>query len=376
MSARGGDLGRAVLRLLARTLPAHVRARYREEWLADLAGAQELDLSRGSILLGALATAVSMDRDDPVVLGVPVSVEAVRRARWAAAFLGSAGLLAVGLWWNGGYAMEENPLSPVLEWVGQTLGILAAVFAAVGTWQLLRALFVGVDAFGLTRVLLLGLAGLGCMLGLGLVLLSPFVGLLYGFMGLVVGLVLAAGGPRGAIPTAPLAPMRRVLLALPFAVGALLMLGVVLMHVFVWNPLAKLPGMTLDEIYAVMGSAGGSSSGGEVSVAAVVVCGLLLLAPPVLAATPALAGPRSTRRIVLLGLLSISVTGGLSFFLGFGMGMGIADDFGTDGGDAAASGPLISILAQLVLVVAVFVGFAPASRRRLAAPAGSASLVG
>jgi hypothetical protein len=86
---------------VARTLPVLARERYREEWLADLAGAREPQLAPGSIVRGAVMTALSIDRTDPRVTGISRSVLAVNRLRWAAAF---------------GVAM---PLPPLCCWISQ-----------------------------------------------------------------------------------------------------------------------------------------------------------------------------------------------------------------------------------------------------------------
>lgn len=54
-----GSLARAAIALAAATLPVSMRERYREQWLADLEGAAELDLSRAAVARGALFFASS-----------------------------------------------------------------------------------------------------------------------------------------------------------------------------------------------------------------------------------------------------------------------------------------------------------------------------
>ena len=44
---------------IAQTVPAHSRPRYREEWLADVAGAPDLGIAPTSVVLGAAATAAT-----------------------------------------------------------------------------------------------------------------------------------------------------------------------------------------------------------------------------------------------------------------------------------------------------------------------------
>ncbi|WP_018352597.1 hypothetical protein [Longispora albida] len=53
-------MNRALIRLAARLLPAARRARYTEEWLADLAGATTLGLSPAGVTLGAWCAAARL----------------------------------------------------------------------------------------------------------------------------------------------------------------------------------------------------------------------------------------------------------------------------------------------------------------------------
>lgn len=366
--ARRGGIAGFALRVLAGTLPERARGRYREEWAADLAGAEELGLARAAVIGGALATAISIDRDSPVTIGVPITVEAARRMRWASACLVSSPVLLLGLWLSGGYRIDAPGGERALGWLAFGVGGIALLLAAAGLWLLLRAAMIGVAAYGATRVFWVGVLGLVVALMAAAVLMVPFVGWLGGLIGAITLLLLAAGGPHGVAPNAPLRPLRRVLLALTFTAGAWALCLASILHTYVWNPLAKLPGLTLERIYAELAAEGEGADFGVVAALAILFL-LATLVLPVLSATRTLGGPGSTRRIVVLGLLMIAATGGFAFFIGFGMGMGVADAFGTSGGDAAPSGPLISVIAQFAWCAAIFAGLAPASRLRYRDPA-------
>lgn len=370
MSGLAASVAGGILRLIACTLPASVRARYREEWDSDLLGAEELRVSRTSVLFGALVTAASIDRDSPLVLGIPIPVEAVRRARWAAALLSSSVVLACGLWWNGGYLPDEYAEPGSLGWsagfgavLGLGLGSLAALFATLGVWQLMRAMMLGVRIYGARRTLLLGLLAPACLLALALLAFVPFIGVLYVFAAMVTALVLAAGGPGGTAIRSQPDRRRRILLALPFVVATPIVLVLVLAHVFIWNPTVKMPGMTLKQVYTGMREAG-EGTGLAFAVCCTVLILLAAVALCVFAASRISAGPRAARRILVLGFLLLATAAGSTWFLGFSMGMGIADTFGTTGGDAAVGGPLLSALGQLALICAIVAGFAPSSRDR------------
>lgn len=64
-------LARALVSVAAWTIPRFAPPRYREEWLADLNGARQLGLSEYSVVGGAAMTALTIDRADPGVTGLP-----------------------------------------------------------------------------------------------------------------------------------------------------------------------------------------------------------------------------------------------------------------------------------------------------------------
>tara|TARA_B100000519_G_scaffold75210_2_gene64683 strand:+ start:16445 stop:16795 length:351 start_codon:yes stop_codon:yes gene_type:complete len=71
-----------LVRGVAATLPAAIRERHREEWLADLDGASEAGIARSDVAWGAAAFALTLSRSDPAVSGMTRPALAARRARW------------------------------------------------------------------------------------------------------------------------------------------------------------------------------------------------------------------------------------------------------------------------------------------------------
>lgn len=91
-------------------LPGLARQRYREDWLANLIGARDLELSQWSIVGGAVMAAISIDRTDPSVTSITKANLVANRMRWAAALLGSTAVLGFGLFLRGGYEMRYVPV--------------------------------------------------------------------------------------------------------------------------------------------------------------------------------------------------------------------------------------------------------------------------
>ena len=83
-----------LIRAAARTLPASIRDRYREQWLADARDASEAGLRPSSITLAALAFAVTYDRPLPA-RRVPTAEQRAQRSRLAVGLALSAALLAL-----------------------------------------------------------------------------------------------------------------------------------------------------------------------------------------------------------------------------------------------------------------------------------------
>lgn len=350
----------STVRLIARTLPVGARARYREEWLADLEGSRELGLSPGSVVGAAAITAITMDRTHPAITGIPRAELAKRRASWAAAHLGSAAVLAVGLFLWGGYQNLSIVLPGpglVINAVGAIVGLTTALFVLLGIIAGIGALTAAADAHGWKLLRYLGLGVLASVVAVLGLITTPLFGMLAGVAALAAVVVVAS--TRGRTPdAAPTPRARRVLLALTFTALTLTGVAVGVLHITVWNPVAKLPGMTLDEIYGAMAAA--DQSTGEVMIVIwAAFWSLAAITLPILCLVPRLDRVLSTRRVVVIGLLIVGGTVFFQWFAGFSMGMNMADTFMTTGGDAAPTGAVLTILGQAALVAALLVGLRP-----------------
>ena len=337
----------AVLRLVARTLPAGVRDRYREEWRADAEGAAELGLTPLSVLAGALAVALTLDRADPTVSGMPATVLAWRRARWMAAFVASALVLA--------FAAAGYGAGRVVEIATIACGLLAVVWMV----ECIRALARG--RIGRRRVAVI--AGIAAAAPALLLLLAAFVPILgvLSFAGLGLGALVFAVVTADDRPAArgPVPRRRRLAIAIPFA---MLVWGIVatgVLDILVWNPLAKLPGMTLDEIYAGLAAAG-ESPGVPMVVAWAVIWSLAGIALIVVASVSGpVAALLTVKRIVSLCVAVVATTLMFEWVAGVSIAVGMADTFATSGGPASWQSVALIFLGFASTLAAIFVVLAP-----------------
>lgn len=356
-------IAEGLVRFAARLLPLSARYRYEEEWLADLRGAPEFRISSASVVGGALMTAMTMSRRDPVLAGLSLGELFTHRVRVAAGLLGSAAVLAAGYTGYGGYG---NLLPPA---AGMAVLGIAVVLAIVGTVALSRAVVVAVRSrrFGVSATLLLGALLVGIVIvaapdvlfGTIVILGAPVLVIIL----FVVIPVAARGGRAARLGT-------RLALAGAFGTVTLVLAAVSVLHIAVWNPLARVPGRNLDQIYAALAEAGEATTLSVMlgaQVALTLVAALLL---PVLVLVPRrrpVIG--TTRAIVAAGFLLFTGATLVGFGSAFSMGMGLADTFATSGGDAAVSGPLLAIFGQLSLVVALLA-------TTVRSPAGASSASG
>jgi hypothetical protein len=251
--------------------------------------------------------------------------------------------------------------------IGTGLQLIAFTAGGVGLLLVAGALVAAFGAAG-TRGLLLsiGLVLAGALL-IALTALSALFGVLaFGAAGAALVVVLAIGRDQPDAGPTPPPRGRRVLVALPFSIATLAVGGLGLAHILVWNPQAKLPGMTLDEIYAGMAAAG-EGTGAAFIVAWIVCWALGAAALPVLVALPVADRRLRSRGIAAAGFVLIGATVVGQWFAGFGMGMGIADAFMTSGGDAALTGALLALIGQASLVAALVVALPPRRLRPAAA---------
>ena len=276
--------------------------------------------------------------------------------RWALALLGSAGFIGVGWFLGGG----QGDLLGAPVAIG--LQVLAITLAALGLAAAYAAVLSLSYANGRRRALAAGVAALVAIALLVVLLLVPVLVLLAGV--LAVGALVVAVGSGGEAPDSrPFSPLHRVALALPFVALTLIVVTAGSLQIVVWNPLAKVPGLSLDEIHAAMAAAQESSSPIPVLVWAVfwVAVAVVLV---VASAIPRLAALLPSRRIVVLGLVLVGAAASFHWMAAFGMGMSLADTFATSGGDAAPGGAIIALVGQAALVAALFVGLVPRARIR------------
>ncbi|QTX04179.1 hypothetical protein [Agromyces archimandritae] len=175
----------------------------------------------------------------------------------------------------------------------------------------------------------------------------------------VAGLLLPIEADPAARRTRPGIPARIGVraTALIAACGVSAMVAFAALHILVWNPTAKLPGMQLAEIYAAMAARGeppGLAVGWVVAWAAG-------WAPLVAVfAAVAVLGPRGllrnldARRVARLVVLAVVGIGFGHWAAGFSMGMSLADAFGTSGSDAAPGGMVLIAAALFAFAIAVF----------------------
>lgn len=345
-----------LLRLVVATLPPRVRPRYREEWLADLAGARELGLPARDVVLGAVATAVLMDRFDPGHSGRSRAAGVALRLRLGFVLLAAAGPVALGqsLWegtlqtrgWLGG------PGAAVLLGAHTVLVVLTA---AVGWVCVLRAVL-GARRHWTTplwgSVALLIHAALAAVL-----LMLPGYGMLFGAAGGTVAatMVMVHGLVAGRRSTRHRPVRRGLVVALGCSVLIVTVLVVGALDILVWNPLARLPGHTLAEIRAAM-TAAGEYPGAAPVVSWCVLWGVVAVGfPPLVARSRALWAQR-LRTVVAVGALLVAGAVIGHWFAGFGMGMGMADTFAVSGANASPTGPLVGSIGQLALVAGMLTG--------------------
>ncbi|MFJ6538668.1 hypothetical protein ACIQH5_20755 [Paenarthrobacter sp. NPDC091711] len=118
------------------------------------------------------------------------------------------------------------------------------------------------------------------------------------------------------------------------------------LQILVWNPLAAVPGATLDEIHEGLAQANES-----VSLTAVVTWSsigtLLGVLVVLLTATRAIS---RLRTVVILQLLILVLGAPMYFFASFSAGMALADAFFISGGDYTPWGGLLGLVSGAALI--------------------------
>jgi hypothetical protein len=345
-----------LVRVAVSTLPALARERYREEWRADLAGASDAGISPRSVAVGAIATAITLDRDLPAWTGFDRRALSWRRFRWALAFLTTSTVLLAGSYFGGGYATEGVDEGAVV--VGALLGAAGTAVGLLGVAAGVVGMLL-VTAAARARVRRARLAfSVAAASGAAL---FAWAALSYSWALLVLWVPLALLAPFAAVALVVVTPERRpgrrraLLGAVPGA-AALAGFGALgTVHTLVWNPVARVPELALTEIHAAMRSAGELPSSLPVFIWAA-LCGVGAAA---ILSLPLLRRPIGLRRTATASLLAIGVAQIGLFAVSFPWGMGLADTFATTGGDAAVTGPLLMLISQLALAAGSFLAFAP-----------------
>lgn len=359
-----------VLRAVSRTMPAASRARHLEQWRADVAGAHEAGVRRGDVVRGAIAVALTADRDAPMLTGEPRGTASRRLSRRGVSLLAAVGATSAALWLTADLGSPAVAIPAVIELalaVGRSVlsvalfgGVLLAIALFIGAAALSRSAVVRV-AFAVTAfgILLLALAAAH---PLAAEVSAAGVGLTVG--GAAVGLAAAWRSTPLVLEdrSSPLARRRPVAIAGLVSITVLLVLGA--LDLLVWNPLAKVPGYELSAIYAEMIAADGFDP--ALAAQSVAVWGgvWLVAAAAVTVAALTRGGAWLTPR--RLGILYLSIIGAALFlrlFAGFSIGMSIADTFGTSGGDVSALSQVFHLVGPISFAAALLLfGWAPGRR--------------
>lgn len=340
-------------------LPGALRPRFREEWLGSLRDAPEFGVSRAAIVRGAYATALGAPRS-PAAFGLTPGELGFRRLRWAAAWFATALVLLNGGWLIPGEALPGTFAGLVSIGLGG-LAVVALVFGAIAASVGLRTLL-PVRRPLVAWLLAIGIAVVGAsVLALVLTLFALSFALM---LGLVAGLGVAAVAIAWPIARDP--ALRRTTPGIPARLGTRLSallaaltlttaLVVAVLHLLVWNPMAKVPGLGLAEIYAELAARGEHPSLGMGFVLAWAAMWLPLV---LLFLAVAVVGPRGPlrnldeRRVARSALTGLALLGFGVFVAGFNLGMSLADAFMISGGDAALSGALLTAGATVAGIAA------------------------
>jgi hypothetical protein len=351
--------------LAAALLPPYIRERYREQWLADLRDVKEAGIRGSEIVVGAFVFGATINRAAPEISGVPLETFALRKARWGVGFLASAVILAFSFYTHAGTFFANHwdssgVLLVLLNGLSLSIAIGMLVAFVAGIAHLVSALVRSRNRLAQLSLLLLlaGAASIAGFLGasdFSFVLLGA---VLFFASGIVAIIVLTNIRPT-AKPARPPGNRRRSGILGTIALLMLVALGTV--DLLVWNPLAMVPGRSLDEIYAGIGA--GLTGDLVFIIVWTVFWGVLAFAPIVLTR---LRFARFGARAIMVATL---VLGGsaifFKFWAGFGIGMDIADGFAVSGGNASIAAGLLDLVGTLALVAAVLLTVPP--RRLLSA---------
>lgn len=377
-------LGRAAVRFAARTLPRGIRARYREEWLADLDAAKTEGVNPAGVVVGTLLFSATLNRDAPQLSGMPLSVMAARHARQAIAFFGVAAVLLFGTWINGqsGSATGTTTVGGIVAvalnlWLG--LVIATALAGIIYLWR--AALLASASARISAGLGTLGVVALGLAMGIpvltGLLMIVGCVALIGS---VVCGVVVWSSSPqpiRPAEPPLPSTPTNQAPAYLrrswwTVGVASIVLFGLVAvgtLDLLVWSPTAMAPGYTTEEIYAAL-SPQDRVSGIVTALTWTVFWGLVTVTYLVVGiARTRRPDPDTRRNLVLVAAAIAAVAVFLQWFAGFSLGNSISDTLPPFFGVRAGSSALFGVFGQLCLCLVILGWISPRRPDRRAQPA-------
>ncbi|BDZ54694.1 hypothetical protein [Agromyces marinus] len=268
-----------------------------------------------------------------------------RRARAGAAFLAVSVILAAtsvsvdlaisGIAapeWRETVAIASSLIGGVAVWGALPLGLLLLLTAGhPSPWRSWSALAAAVAA-----PVLVWWSGLAHSAFLILVALVAAVG---GY-----ALIAAGIGGRGARTGSRRAAIAAIIVSVLVEVAVV---AIGLMHLLVWNPVAKIPDLDLAQIYDVIGTRDPGPSGWAIGSV------LVTVVATVFAVRGVRAGLVDAHDIATGGLLLVHATTFFLWWAGFGLGMTIADSFATTGYDASPAGALLALAGAVCLAVAI-----------------------
>lgn len=147
------------------------------------------------------------------------------------------------------------------------------------------------------------------------------------------------------------------IIALAAANLGVIVLG--LLHLLVWNPLARVPALDAAQIYLVLGDGAGGVDGGPAAWAAVAT--LATVAAAACAFIGARRGAVNAHLVVTGGLLLIHATSFFLWWAGIGIGEDLAAAFGGTVGDASPVGSLLALAGATCLAAAILMQLLPAA---------------
>ncbi|WP_413317603.1 hypothetical protein AA0Z99_11835 [Agrococcus sp. 1P02AA] len=244
------------MELAAASLPWAIRDRYREEWLHDLAHAEEAGVRRGDIAWAAVRTAITADRMQAPSIAHAI-LQARRRIDSGGAHLALVVYLTI-------FALQSVMwgVMPVAILLG--LGALTHVVLSAAQIHLASRMVGGLSRFAMP-LLLLGLVLIASSLLLPLLMRElPWWSFLVGIGGgaCLVGLMLCIEGskpPKPELTHCLRPPVRRRLLVLGTAIGVAAILLVVL-DVVVLVPARWAAMLPIADTWATIAAAGGPAS--------------------------------------------------------------------------------------------------------------------